>query len=301
MVHSLQLVVHMIQKEAGVKRVLDKARSILKLFRKSSVATQRILDECGLIVVNDCPTRWSSTFSMVARLLKVKDSVCQVTKDMGWDSLLPSEWQKMKSLHELLLPFAEHTQTLQSDTMSMSLVVPAIFDLLSHLPDFEENTSHRDLDALAQKMKRSMNQRFAWILDPTDEKFSPLVAAACFVNPTVCETLLDDDNIQELLKRAEEYVVQSTQSHSQHEEQPEDDGEENEKEPEELEPAQSSSKQPVFRFFSKSRMKPKQRTSSTSSMKQQIRKYKEELSHPITCDTATGFWLEKKVTLFITA
>ncbi len=28
-------------------------------------------------------------------------------------------------------------------------------------------------------------------------------------------------------------------------------------------------------------------------MKLQIRKYKEELSHPITCDTALGFWMEK--------
>ena len=106
-VHTLQLVVHMIQKETAVKKVLDKARSVVKLFRKSSVATQRIMEECGLIVVNDCPTRWSSTFNMVARLRRVKDAVCQVTNDMGWDSLLPSEWQKLKSLHELLMPFAE--------------------------------------------------------------------------------------------------------------------------------------------------------------------------------------------------
>ncbi|XP_028281080.1 zinc finger BED domain-containing protein 4-like [Parambassis ranga] len=294
-VHTLQLVVHTIQKEASVKRVLDKARSVVKLFRKSSVATQRILDECGLTVVNDCPTRWSSIFNMVARLLKIKDSVCKIANDMGWDSLLPSEWQKLKSLHELLLPFAEHTQTLQSDTMSMSLVVPALFDLLSHLADFEESTSHRDLAALAWKMTGSMNQRFAWILDPTDERFLPLVAAACFVNPTVCETLVDVDNenIQELLKQAEEYLVQSTQSHSQHEDLSEDDGEENRKEAEDSKSAPSSSKQPVFRFLSKCSTKSKQRT-STSRMRQQIIKYKEQLSQPITCDTGTDFWLEKK-------
>ncbi|PIO14652.1 hypothetical protein AB205_0133160 [Aquarana catesbeiana] len=38
-VHTLQLVVHMVQKEASVKRILDKARSIVNLFCKSSVAT----------------------------------------------------------------------------------------------------------------------------------------------------------------------------------------------------------------------------------------------------------------------
>jgi hypothetical protein len=95
-VHTIQLVVHMLQKET-VKRVLDKARSVVKLFRKSSVATQRVLDQCGLIVVNDCPTRWPSTFNMVTRLLTVKDAVCQIASDMGWDSLLTSEWQNLFS------------------------------------------------------------------------------------------------------------------------------------------------------------------------------------------------------------
>lgn len=234
---------------------------------------------------------------MVARLFKVKDPVCRIANDMGWDSLIPSEWQKLKSLHELLLPFAEHTQTLQSDTMSMSLVVPALLDLLSHLADFEETTSHRDLATLSRKMKGSVNQRFAWLLDPRDEKFSPLVAAACFVNPIAYETLLDvaNYNIQELLKQAEEYVVQSTQAHSQNADQSIDDGqEENIEEPE---AAPSSSKQPVFRFLSKCRTKPKQGT-LTSSMRQQIRKYKEELSQPITCDTGTDFWLEKSDTFY---
>ncbi|XP_037397134.1 uncharacterized protein LOC119264046 [Pygocentrus nattereri] len=220
------------------------------LIKKVSGEALSLLDECGLIVVTDCPTRWSSSFNMISRLLKVKDSVCQIA-NMGWDSLLSSEWQKLKSLHELLLPFAEHTQALQSDTMS--LVVPALFDLLNRLSDFEESASHRDLATLARKMKGSVSQRFAWILDPADETFSPLVAAACFVNPTVCETLVDvaDENIQELLKQAEENVIQFTQSHSQHEDQSRDDGEENRRLPEEAEAAPSTSKQPVFRFLSK--------------------------------------------------
>lgn len=251
-VHTIQLVVHMLQKETTVKRVLDKARSVVKLFRKSSVATQRLLDHCGVIVVNYCPTRWSSTFNMVARLLTVKDAVCQITNDMGWDSLLTSEWQKLSSLHDLLLPFAEHTKTLQSDTASMSLVVPALFDLLSHLTDFAENTRYRDLATLAEKMRSNLNQRFACLLYSTDEKFSALAAAACFVNPTVCEILVNvdvaDGNIQELLKQAEDYVVKSTFPHTRQEDQSEDDAEEEVIEEPEAAP---SSKQPVFRFLSK--------------------------------------------------
>ncbi|XP_056323703.1 zinc finger BED domain-containing protein 4-like [Danio aesculapii] len=288
-VHTIQLVVHMLQKETTVKRVLDKARSVVKLFRKSSVATQKLLDQCGVIVVNDCPTRWSSSFNMITRLLKVKDAVCQISNDMGWDSLLTSEWQKLSSLHDLLLPFAEHTKTLQSDTTSMSLVVPALFDLLTHLTDFAVNTRYRDLATLADKMRSNLNQRFACILDTTDEKFSPLAAAACFVNPTVCEIIVNVDvangNIQELLKQAEDYVVKCTKQEGQSE----NDEEEVIEEPE----AAPSSKQPVFRFLSKCRTtRPKQKT-FTSSIRQQIIKYKEELSHPITEDTGTDFWLGK--------
>ncbi|KAL6485883.1 hypothetical protein MHYP_G00052750 [Metynnis hypsauchen] len=77
--------------------------------------------------------------------------------------------------------------------MSMSLVVPTLFDLLNHISDFEENAGHRDLATLARKMKGT------------------------------------DENIQELLKQAEEYVIQFTQSHSQHEDQSKEDGEENRK------------------------------------------------------------------------
>lgn len=109
----------------------------------------------------------------------------------------------------------------------MSLVVPALFDLLSHLTDFAKNTRYRDLVTLAEKMRSNLNQRFACLLDSTDEKFSAL---ACFVNPTLSEILVNvdvaDGNIQELLKQAEDYVVKCTFPHTRQEDQPEDDAEE---------------------------------------------------------------------------
>lgn len=89
-------------------------------------------------------------------------------------------------------------------------------------------------------------------MDSTDEKFSALAAAACFVHPTVCEILVNvdvaDGNIQELLKQAEDYVVKSTFPHTRQEDQSEDDAEEEVIEEPEAAP---SSKQPVFRFLSK--------------------------------------------------
>lgn len=151
------------------------------------------------------------------------------------------------------------------------------------------------LATLAEKMGSNLNQRFACPLDSTGEKSSPpAAAAACFVNPTVCEILVNvyvvDGYIQELPKQAEDYVVKCSFPHAQQQDQTEDDAEEEViKEPE----AAPSSKQPVFRFLSKFRTTRPTEKMSTTSIRQQIIKYKEEFSHPITEDTGTYFWLEE--------
>lgn len=136
MVHTLQLVVNMIQNEPTIKKVLDKLRHLVNLFRKSSIATERLLKKCGLILTKDCPNRWSSTYLMMSRALDVKDHLASVADSMTWDSLQTSEWQKLAILKDLLLPFAEHTKVLESDNNSLCLVVPALLDLRDHLSEF---------------------------------------------------------------------------------------------------------------------------------------------------------------------
>lgn len=73
---------------------------------------------------------------MISHCLEVKEHLTAVAESMGWDSLQPSEWQKIGMLRDLLLPFAEHTKSLESDTQSLSLVVPALLDLKNHLSEF---------------------------------------------------------------------------------------------------------------------------------------------------------------------
>ncbi|ROL43000.1 hypothetical protein DPX16_5553 [Anabarilius grahami] len=62
-VHTIQLVLNMVQKEAPIRRLLEKVRHLVNKFRKSSVTTERLLQKCALVLVKDCPTRWSSCFS----------------------------------------------------------------------------------------------------------------------------------------------------------------------------------------------------------------------------------------------
>lgn len=288
-VHTLQLVVNMIQKEASVKRLLDKVRTLVRLFRKSSVATERLLQLCELTLVKDCPTRWSSTYQMISRLLEVKDSVVQVADGMGWDYLLPSEWQRLTAVRDLLSPFADHTQMLQSDTVSLSLVVPALLDLQAHLSDYPhaQGSNFKDLASLAKKMKANMDQRISCFLDHTDPKFSPLAAAACFLDPTVePEALLenDDEQIQELLSKAEDYIAQLVPPIRQ-EEEAEDEEPEGEEEKRE-EPQRKRSR---FKFLSKA-SRPSRPSLPKPCVRQEMKKFKEQLLQPINKETALDFW-----------
>lgn len=287
-VHTLQLVVNMIQTDAGVSRLLHKVRMLVKLFRKSSVATERLLQLCHLTLVKDCPTRWSSTYFMISRLLQIKDSVVQVADGMSWDYLLPSEWQRLTALRDLLLPFAEHTRMLQSDTQSLSLVVPALLDLQVHLTEFPhgQGASFKDLSSLATKMKVNMDKRFSCFLDHTDSRFSPLTAVACFLDPTVApEALLENDD-EQLLARAEDYISKSVPPVVREEEagdEPEDGEDESREGPQK--------KRSRFKFLSKA-SRPSRSSLSVSKpcIKEEIRKYKEQLSQPTNEETALGFW-----------
>lgn len=300
MVHTVQLVVNMIQKELTIKRLLGKVRQLVKLFRKSSVATERLLQQCGLILIKDCPTRWSSTYLMMSRALEVKDHLTSVADSMSWDSLLPSEWQKVAILKDLLLPFAEHTKVLESDTNSLSLVVPALLDLRNHLSEFSlaHARSYRDAATLAQKMSANMEQRFSCFLDVTANKFSPLAAAACFVDPGVsAEAIVEnnDEGIQNLLKVAEDYITRSVPPRLQVEEQVS----ENEEIVDTVAPETTHwPKRPRFRFFSPSRPS-RPRTSETSSIRQEIKKYKEGLSHAAnTEESGMEFWISQSSNVF---
>lgn len=55
----------------------------------------------------------------------------------------------------------------------------------------------------------SMDKHFSVFLDTSADNFSPLPAAACTVDPRVAETLLenDDNEIQDLVRKAEDYIA----------------------------------------------------------------------------------------------
>ncbi len=66
------------------------------------------------------------------KLLK-KLSCLQILEKQGWDGLLNSDWKRLEAINVLLAPFAQHTKTLESDSMTLSSMLPAVLDLEEHL------------------------------------------------------------------------------------------------------------------------------------------------------------------------
>jgi len=56
-------------------------------------------------------------------------------KNLKWDDLVASEYNKLQVLVDLLKPFAEQTDLLQGDNNTLSYIIPAVIDLMYFLDE----------------------------------------------------------------------------------------------------------------------------------------------------------------------
>ena len=81
MAHTLQLVVKPVFK--FYEHLLTKTRQLVNKIRKSGPGVEKLIEKCGKTVLNDCPTRWNSTYTMIKRLLEIKQPVTEVSAAIG--------------------------------------------------------------------------------------------------------------------------------------------------------------------------------------------------------------------------
>lgn len=108
------------------------------------------------------------------------------------------------------------------------------------------------------------------------------------LDPTVSpEALLenDDQQITALLEKAEEYIAQLVPPVVREEEVEDEEPEEEEKESKEG----PQRKRPRFKFLSKA-SRPSRSSCSKPCVKEEIKKFKEQLSQPTNEETALEFW-----------
>jgi hypothetical protein len=197
MAHTLQLIVKSVFK-THYRNLITKARSLVGHVKKSSVAVEKMTATCGKTLVSDNQTRWNSTYDMLCRMIELRSVVNEVLADMKLDSLRISEWEELGQFKSLLQPFAEQTDLLQSDALSLSYIIPALLELKCHLEQFPSSKP------LTRLMLIDIEKRFSGVLQPAEANFNPLPAAACLLDPTVASVLLTRD-MQPLLNAAKQF------------------------------------------------------------------------------------------------
>lgn len=106
---------------------------------------------------------------------------------------------------EVLEPFAIHTDQLQTDSQSLSDVVPCLLNLEAHL----QTTAVGIGKQLAKILLKSLQDRFTCVLNPLSDKFDATPAGACLMDPSVSLALLTP-GMESLMKAAKSFVIQLT-------------------------------------------------------------------------------------------
>lgn len=84
--HTLQLIIKPVYSHYDV--LLAKTRNLVSRIRKSGVATEKLIKICGKTVISDCVTRWSSTYTMIKRLITIKNAVNEILTGLGKECIL---------------------------------------------------------------------------------------------------------------------------------------------------------------------------------------------------------------------
>ena len=130
---------------------MKRAHSLVQKSNVSAKATEKLIAKCGKKLLRDCPTRWSSTYLLIERLLAVRSSLTEVLQELEWDDLLTTEWKSLEAICNLMHPFAQFTSLIQGEEYTItSAVVPSIMDLNLHL---EEMSRHLEVGAVATKLQ----------------------------------------------------------------------------------------------------------------------------------------------------
>lgn len=189
--HTLQLVVHStLNKDATVQTTLTLARKLVEHFRRSTVANSALVQQQEqmnlqpLDLIQDVPTRWSSTYNMCKRLVELRLPVSMVManqaiieKQKRQNLELSSEnWAVLETLCELLEPFAVLTKYLEGQAyVSVSAIQPLLKGVIGAMKVEADDTHY------AKKFKEAaveeLLSRFNSLFSPLPSDQSPIPMA----------------------------------------------------------------------------------------------------------------------------
>ncbi|GBP74455.1 Zinc finger BED domain-containing protein 1 [Eumeta japonica] len=136
-IHQLQLCVRtLLDCDEEIKALLSKCKKISTHFNHSQIAQtelhkiqkEQFNQEC-LSVIQECSTRWNSTFYMLERMIRIQDSLCLYACKHNISQLSPEERLQLKKIVTILQPFEKITRNMSDNNTSISSVIPLIHTL----------------------------------------------------------------------------------------------------------------------------------------------------------------------------
>lgn len=185
--HRLQTVVrHAVSGVREVETLLAACRRVVSHFHHSSKSTDELLKEQGrdvsLKLIQDCPTRWNSSYYMLERLLKLKIPVIAVLdrsekREIRQLMIKDRHWELARDIVKILAPFENVTAVLGGQKyVTASLLLPLVQKLRKRCQqpasEDEPAAARRFRNALLQALEDKFDQgleatlRKASALDP---------------------------------------------------------------------------------------------------------------------------------------
>ena len=116
-IHTLQLVVIIFETNPAFRSTLQKAKKIVKKVKKSTKATESLIQKAHKKLMGDCKTH-VTTYLMLSRMIEVKAHLSSVLDELLWDNLSASQWKQLENIMKLLQPFAHYTNVTSSEEMT---------------------------------------------------------------------------------------------------------------------------------------------------------------------------------------
>lgn len=185
--HCLQLCVIEGFSISAVAQALSAAKSLVKHFHHSARSTEELqkkqesMNQPKRKLINDCKTRWNSTFYMCESLLENRWPISAVLSDESVTKveyrrldLTSTQWELLGNLVKILHPLEIGTTYLCSETSSLSSILPVLFGIIKHL-EVKENDS-----VVIKRFKISVESqiRSRWHLDDIDVSDINILASA---------------------------------------------------------------------------------------------------------------------------
>ncbi|XP_071050648.1 zinc finger BED domain-containing protein 4-like [Onthophagus taurus] len=166
-IHQIQCCIkNVILSEEWIQEVIEKVKKVSTHFNHSLVAQDELqtiqeirMKQSPLSTIQDCPTRWNSTFYMLERFVKIKDSLLLYLTTKQFVSFSPDDLSTIELLLKLLTPFEELTKELSNSKNSISMVIPLMHVILATLKAEKDNPNTPEkIKALYVKVIREINE-----------------------------------------------------------------------------------------------------------------------------------------------